>query len=106
MELLLLYKGFTPIGDFFNYFVLRDYDMNARQLEVYHKVWMLYSGYFLRLCILVMKNQQKLKLQKILESTDAVYIMKNKHSNQTLYWLWRTEKRMKDGVHIWYNVLG
>lgn len=70
MELLLLYKGFTPIGDFFNHFVLRDYDMNARQLEVYQNKnavehvfsVIVYSG---------MKNQQKLKLHKILESTDG-----------------------------------
>lgn len=60
MELLLLYKGFTSIGDFFNNLVLRDYDMNTRQLEVYQNVnavehvfsVIVYSG---------MKNQQKLK---------------------------------------------
>lgn len=38
MELLLLYKGVTPIGDFLNHFVLRDYDMNAKQLEVYQNM--------------------------------------------------------------------
>ncbi|XP_061173308.1 uncharacterized protein LOC133182478 [Saccostrea echinata] len=33
MQQLLLYKGFTPIGNYFDKFVLKDYDLDERQLQ-------------------------------------------------------------------------